>query len=148
MTETELKGHWTELKGKVLEQWGELTDDEFDEIAGKKDQLLAKLQQHYGYTKAKAKDELKTFLDNVKNLNGTHKLGESIREMGNRAQQFSHRLADKSEVYLAKGDEVNQQLHDKLDENCEQVVKYVKKHPVQSALIAAGIGLLIGKLLK
>lgn len=53
-----LRGNWTELKGKVKEQWGRLTDDDLTEINGKRDQLLGKLQKKYGYAKEKAEQEL------------------------------------------------------------------------------------------
>jgi len=49
-----VKGNWKELKGKAREQWGKLTDDEFDEIAGSKDQLVGKLQKSYGWTREEA----------------------------------------------------------------------------------------------
>ena len=53
-----LKGNWTELKGKVRERWGELTDDEIDQIAGERDQLVGVLQKHYGYAKEEAEKEV------------------------------------------------------------------------------------------
>ena len=44
-----IEGKWKELKGRAREQWGDLTDDELEEVAGKKDRLVGKLQQKYGY---------------------------------------------------------------------------------------------------
>jgi uncharacterized protein YjbJ (UPF0337 family) len=43
-----VEGNWKQVKGKVKEQWGKLTDDEIDQIAGKRDQLLGKIQNSYG----------------------------------------------------------------------------------------------------
>src|SRR5665648_346594 len=45
-----IEGKWKELKGHAREQWGKLTDDELEEIGGKKDRLVGKLQQKYGYS--------------------------------------------------------------------------------------------------
>jgi uncharacterized protein YjbJ (UPF0337 family) len=56
-----VKGSWKEFKGKVKEQWGELTDDELDKVAGKRDQLLGLLQKRYGMAKEQAEEELRTF---------------------------------------------------------------------------------------
>jgi uncharacterized protein YjbJ (UPF0337 family) len=39
------------LKGRIKEQWGQLTDDDLDKIAGKREQLEGKLQERYGLTK-------------------------------------------------------------------------------------------------
>jgi uncharacterized protein YjbJ (UPF0337 family) len=41
------EGNWMEIKGKVREAWGKLTDDDMDLIAGKRDQLLGKLRARY-----------------------------------------------------------------------------------------------------
>lgn len=49
-----IKGNWTQLKGKVREEWGDLTDDDYQEIAGKKDQLVGKLQKKYGWAREEA----------------------------------------------------------------------------------------------
>jgi len=42
----------------MKEQWGKLTDSDWDVIAGKRDQLLGKLQERYGYTREQAEREL------------------------------------------------------------------------------------------
>jgi uncharacterized protein YjbJ (UPF0337 family) len=54
MNEDILKGKWKQLKGKVKEQWGDLTDDEIDMVEGRKDILIGKLQERYGMSKAEA----------------------------------------------------------------------------------------------
>jgi uncharacterized protein YjbJ (UPF0337 family) len=55
------KGNWKQLKGKIKEQWGRLTDDELTRIDGKRDQLLGRLQAHYGWDEKKAESELVQF---------------------------------------------------------------------------------------
>ena len=54
MNEDILKGKWKQLKGKIKEQWGELTDDEIDMFEGRKDVLIGKLQERYGMSKDEA----------------------------------------------------------------------------------------------
>ena len=53
-----VEGNWKQMKGKVNEQWGKLTDDDLDVIAGKQDQLEGRLQQRYGYAKDQAQKEV------------------------------------------------------------------------------------------
>jgi len=53
-----IEGNWKQFKGKVKEKWGELTDDELTEIGGKKDQLVGKIQERYGYQRDRAEREL------------------------------------------------------------------------------------------
>jgi len=56
-----LKGDWKNLKGKIKEKWGKLTDDDLTIIEGKRDQLEGKLQERYGYAKEQAQKELAEF---------------------------------------------------------------------------------------
>lgn len=60
-----LAGKWKEMKGRVKEQWGKITDDELDRAEGKADQLVGLLQQRYGYTREKAEEEYDRFLANT-----------------------------------------------------------------------------------
>jgi uncharacterized protein YjbJ (UPF0337 family) len=43
-----VEGNWKQLKGKIKEQWGNLTDDDLDKIDGKREQLEGKIQERYG----------------------------------------------------------------------------------------------------
>jgi uncharacterized protein YjbJ (UPF0337 family) len=45
----------------VKTQWGKLTDDHLDVIAGKRDQLMGKIQESYGITKDEAEKQIKDF---------------------------------------------------------------------------------------
>lgn len=56
-----IEGSWKEFKGKVREKWGDLTDDELDSIAGKRDQLIGRLQKRYGWEKDRAEQEVETW---------------------------------------------------------------------------------------
>ena len=49
-----IEGKWKQLKGATKVKWGELTDDELDQIDGNKDKLAGKLQEKYGWTKDEA----------------------------------------------------------------------------------------------
>jgi uncharacterized protein YjbJ (UPF0337 family) len=53
----QVEGQWKQIKGSAKQQWGKLTDDDLDVIAGKKDQLLGKLQERYGIQREEAKKQ-------------------------------------------------------------------------------------------
>ena len=57
----EVKGNWKQLKGAVREKWGELTDDDLDRIAGKRDQFVGRLQERYGMTREEAERNVDDF---------------------------------------------------------------------------------------
>jgi uncharacterized protein YjbJ (UPF0337 family) len=61
MNQDILKGKWNQLKGKVKERWGKLTDDELDVIEGNAEQLAGKVQEHYGKSREQAEKEVKEF---------------------------------------------------------------------------------------
>jgi uncharacterized protein YjbJ (UPF0337 family) len=50
----QIEGKWKEYKGKVKQQWGNLTDDDLDRIDGRRDEVAGLIQQRYGKTKAEA----------------------------------------------------------------------------------------------
>jgi uncharacterized protein YjbJ (UPF0337 family) len=50
----------------VKAQWGNLTDDHLDVIAGKRDELLGKIQEAYGITQDEAEKQIKQFEKNSK----------------------------------------------------------------------------------
>ena len=58
-----LEGNWKQIRGTIREKWGELTDDELDQIAGKRDKLAGVLQERYGYTQVEAERQLDEFLE-------------------------------------------------------------------------------------
>lgn len=58
MNEDIYKGNWNQFKGKVKEKWGKITDDDLTVISGKRDQLVGKIQERYGYQKERAEKEL------------------------------------------------------------------------------------------
>lgn len=59
-----LAGNWKQLKGKVKERWGKLTDDDVTVIEGRKDQLVGRLQERYGYSREEAEREANDFCSN------------------------------------------------------------------------------------
>ncbi|MGS3450192.1 CsbD family protein [Klebsiella electrica] len=58
MNKDEIGGNWKQLKGKAKEKWGKLTDDDMTVIEGKRDQLVGKIQERYGYAKEQAEKEV------------------------------------------------------------------------------------------
>ena len=63
-----VEGNWKQFKGKAKEQWGKLTDDDLDVIAGKRDQLAGRVQEAYGVSKDEAEKQIRDFEDRNKDL--------------------------------------------------------------------------------
>ena len=54
----QIEGNWKQFKGQAKEKWGKLTDDDIDTMAGKRDQLIGRLQERYGYAREEAEREV------------------------------------------------------------------------------------------
>ncbi|HLJ13121.1 MAG TPA: CsbD family protein [Bryobacteraceae bacterium] len=61
MNSDRMQGDWKQLKGKVKEKWGRLTDDDLTVINGQTEQLIGKIQERYGIARDEAENQFKAF---------------------------------------------------------------------------------------
>ncbi len=65
MNRHEIEGNWKQIKGRAKETWGKLTDDDLDEIQGKRERLVGTLQEKYGKSEKEADREVDEFFDSL-----------------------------------------------------------------------------------
>lgn len=65
MENQKLEGQWKQVRGKIKEQWGELTDDDLDQVEGKRDQLVGRIQQRYGEGRDAIEKKVSDIFDRV-----------------------------------------------------------------------------------
>jgi uncharacterized protein YjbJ (UPF0337 family) len=53
-----VEGNWKTFKGQVQQQWGKLTNDDLDVIAGKREELLGRIQNAYGMSRDEAERQV------------------------------------------------------------------------------------------
>jgi len=58
-TEDKMKGNWNQLKGKLKQEYGELSDDDLTYAEGKEDEVLGRIQEKTG----ESKEKIKSFID-------------------------------------------------------------------------------------
>jgi len=58
-----IEGNWKQFKGRAKAQWGKLTDDTLDVVAGNREQLSGKVQEAYGIGKDEAERQLDAFAE-------------------------------------------------------------------------------------
>ena len=63
MSQDVLKGQWKQVKGRLREWWGDLTEDDVQRIDGNQETLIGALQEKYGYAKDKALSEISRRID-------------------------------------------------------------------------------------
>ncbi|MGB3500504.1 MAG: CsbD family protein [Mesorhizobium sp.] len=62
MNWNQVEGNWEQFKGKVQQQWGKLTNDDIDVIAGRRKELSGRLQARYGTAEDAAEREIDNWL--------------------------------------------------------------------------------------
>lgn len=62
MNWNQIEGNWETFKGSVQEQWGRLTGDDLDVVAGNRKQLAGKIQERYGKAQEEAEREIDDWL--------------------------------------------------------------------------------------
>jgi uncharacterized protein YjbJ (UPF0337 family) len=58
MEKLSMKGNWNEVKGKLKQKYGQLTDDDLAFAEGKEDELYGRLQKKLGKTKEDLRNEI------------------------------------------------------------------------------------------
>ncbi|HEY7764555.1 MAG TPA: CsbD family protein [Aestuariivirgaceae bacterium] len=53
-----IEGNWKQFKGQVQQQWGKLTEDDLDVIAGKRQELIGRIQNAYGLQRDEAERQV------------------------------------------------------------------------------------------
>jgi uncharacterized protein YjbJ (UPF0337 family) len=62
MNDDIFKGKWKQLRGQIQQKWGDFTNDDLDRMQGTQTEFEGLLQERYGYTKERAKQEVDNLL--------------------------------------------------------------------------------------
>ena len=116
MNSTELQSKWQRIKGEIRSQWGKLTDDDIERIAGNKDKLIGLVQERYGYVWDEAQQMVDRYLDDYNGLK--HQATEALKN-----------VMSKENVQKLSSD----------------VANFVRRYPIPSLLIGVGIGFLLAR---
>ena len=122
MNEDILKGKWLEIKGRVKEKWGKLTDNDLRAIEGKGEKLLGLLQKKYGYIRDKTELEYKDSLEVLEIVSG-------IREIMTKKEDFMPfaSIARYVQPLLAKKQQ--SQITGKEEKHGDDTDRYFNSHP-------------------
>ena len=130
MNQQALKENWKEIKGKVREKWGDLTDDEMSRVQGNYEQLIGLIERKTGTTRA----QIERFLSNVVDEGSS-----MVKQIADTAQEYAGQAADA--VRSATGTAA-----DAAWSGIQQTNKMVKRHPLESLAVCFSVGLIVGTL--
>ena len=129
-------GHWNEVKGRLKEHWGELTDDDLQQAEGSTDQLVGVVQQKTGA----ARSEVERFIDSIlDNSNLSEQAAETARQYAESAQTVAADAA-------AYARENYKRLAAQSGDYGQKVTETVRSRPAESLAIAFGVGIAAGAL--
>lgn len=63
-----IEGNWKQMVGRAREKWGELTQDELDQVDGNRERLAGLLQERYGIAQDEANRRIDEWADDLKDL--------------------------------------------------------------------------------
>jgi len=72
MNRDQLEGNWKQMKGHAKEKWGKLTDDDLDEIQGRQQILVGKIQERYGQAREAATKEVDKWMKDHDDRRASH----------------------------------------------------------------------------
>ena len=130
ITRQELEGKWTEVKGRIQEKWGALTDDELQQVRGNTNALVGVIEQKTG----ESRRAIEEFLD---------------KAIAEGASAVSGAL-DSAREFAGKASEKVREQYDDVSESVragyEEAEQMVRQKPVESVAVAFGAGIVTGVL--
>jgi uncharacterized protein YjbJ (UPF0337 family) len=131
---TRVEGNWKQMRGRVKERWGNLTDEDLTVIAGRRDQLEGMIQERYGYARERARREIEDWCRSIES-----NLAEEIESLRSGIQSLVS-LVDR----VAK--EQFPHARARTTAALNEAEEAVKRNPISALAIALSLGFLIGVL--
>lgn len=128
MNQTTLEGNWTEIKGKLREKWGQLTDSDLPQRQGDVEQLVGIIQRKTGEGRESIEQFLQQMSGSAASVMST--AAETVREYAQSASE--------SVQHTAK------QAADQVRAGYGEAEKFVRNRPGESLLVCFGLGLITG----
>jgi uncharacterized protein YjbJ (UPF0337 family) len=128
MNTQEMRGDWNQVKGKVKQNWGQLTDDELSEVEGNIDGLIGLVQQKTG----QAREHIERILHDI-----SQQAGGSFTAATETAREYAGQAAEQ-----LRG--ATEQMRDRTMQGYDQASEMIRRHPAESVAVAFGTGILLG----
>jgi len=128
MNQQTLNGNWNEIKGKVREKWGQLTDSDLPQRQGDLEQLVGIIQRKTG----EGRESIQKFLQQMSG-SATSAMGTAAETVRDYAQH-----ASESVQHTAK------QAADQVRAGYDEAGRFVRNRPGESLLVCFGLGLITG----
>ena len=124
ITKEEVSGTWNEIKGRVKQEWGNISDDDFKQVEGNMDRLVGLIQKKPGSARTEIEKVLRSWSQQTSGMLGS-------------ASQVAQGVAQSAQDYAGQAREI-------AGEQYGRAQALVRERPAESILISFGSGLLLG----
>jgi uncharacterized protein YjbJ (UPF0337 family)/ElaB/YqjD/DUF883 family membrane-anchored ribosome-binding protein len=157
------EGQWTRVRGEIISWWDKLTDVDLEKVAGKKDMLVALVQEKYKYTRERAQQEVDRRLQEYSDklgASGASRISDTVQETAHNVTSSLTETAGEvkaqaeaaaSTAATAVADTVTGAVSSleetSVKELAGSLTGLVRRHPIPSLLIGLGIGFVLARIL-
>jgi len=137
-----LQGNWNEIKGKLRNKWGQLTNDDLQSAHGNIDQLVGLIQRKTG----EARSSVEKFLEEATSSGAStfSQAADTAREYAQQAMETVNERSKQAADTFRRG---YGQAADSVRDGYEQAEEMIKERPAESAAVCFGVGMLVGVIL-
>ena len=153
LTRQELEGKWKQVKGQIRERWGQLSDDDFQQVKGDAEKLVGVIQEKTGQSRR----EIEAFLDKVAHDGHAtvQQVAENTRQFADAAGRKIQEGYDTASKKVQEGyDTAARGLHDtyeyagdQLNAGYKEARHMVRSRPMESIMVVFGAGIVSGVVL-
>ena len=142
VNEQTLQGNWNEIKGKLREKWGQLTNDDLQQAQGNTDQLIGLIQRKTG----EARNAVEKFLTDA-TAGGSSTVGQAAETAREYAQHAMETVQHRSKQAADQLQQRYSTAADSVRHGYEEAETMIRDRPAESAAVCFGVGMLVGVVL-
>jgi uncharacterized protein YjbJ (UPF0337 family) len=135
INEQVLQGNWNEIKGKIRSKWGQLTNDDLQNIDGNVDRLVGMIQRKTG----EARESIERFLDEVAER-GSSAFGSAAENV----RQYAQQAGEKIQEGTRQAAENMREGYETMRHGYQEAEEMVRRRPSEAAAVCFGAGVLTG----
>lgn len=124
LTKEELTGTWNDIKGRVKQEWGNISDDDLKQVEGSIDRLVGVIQKKTGVARTEIENTLKSLSEQSTSMLGN--ASQAVQGATQAAQEYANQASDMAKEQYGRAQDM------------------VRQRPAESVIVSFGTGLLVG----
>jgi uncharacterized protein YjbJ (UPF0337 family) len=157
-----VEGWWTCVRGEITSWWDKLTDVDLEAVAGKKDALVALVQEKYQYTRERAQQEVDRRLQEYSDRMGgsgagrvietvqetAHNVASSLAETANEVKAYAETAASTAATAVTDtmAGAASSLQETSVKDLAGKLTDLIRRHPIPSLLIGLGVGCVLARI--